>query len=138
MDWLVGAKPPVMKPDMEIHRPLNRARTGSMPEPRHSANSSTVATAMTMSDMRLIRRTVFTMFGSTCSLRPSEEYRPEVALPRRPSERATTIRPKPPIRCMMKRHMLSAAERCSRSMTSVTPVVVRPETASISASRYEP
>ena len=127
-----------MKPEIDIHKEWKKARTGSMPERTHITNRITAATAIAVREMRLIRRTVFTILGSTCSLRPSEEYRPEVALPKRPSERATTIRPKPPIRCITKRHMLSAVERCSRSITSVTPVVVSPETASIRESRYEP
>ena len=108
MDWLVGVKPAVMKPEMEIHSPWKNARTGSIPATKQNSMSKTVAIPITASEILLIRRVVVMTLGTTCSLRPSEEYNPDVDEESRPSESAITIRPIPPRKCMIKRHMLSA------------------------------
>ena len=134
----MGANPPVMNPDMASHSPCSVARTGSMPANRHSTARMPVATRMTPMAILPMNWAVCTTLGTTCSLRPSDMYRLAPArLPNSPNESATTISPKPPKRCIMKRHMLSALERWSRSVMRLTPVVV-PETPSNSASRYVP
>ena len=109
MDVLMGVKPPVQKLEMASHKPLRNARGASMPANAHMTASTAVATKMKPSDSFAMNWAVCTMLGTTCSLRPSDMYRlaPE-RLPNRPNERATTTRPKPPSKIMMKRHMLSA------------------------------
>ena len=71
--------------------------------------SSTVAMAITTAVMRAMNWVVCTTLGTTCSLRPSEVYRVlPVRFPKMPMESATTMSPKPPSRCIMKRKVLSA------------------------------
>ena len=112
MLWLIGAKPPVVKPDMDSQSDCRTARSGSIPMNRHIRESMAVATMMKPMPILAMNCDVCTTLGTTCSLRPSEEYRlaPE-RLPNNPNDSATTIRPNPPKRCIMKRHMLSAFER---------------------------
>ena len=106
-----------------------------MPCHRHTMLTITVATAMTTSVMRPMKLAVCTTLGITCSLRPSDENSDAPPFPNRPNDKPTTTNPMPPIRCIMKRHMLSVYERWSRSRTMEAPVVVKPETDSNSASR---
>ena len=110
--WLIGAKPPVVKPEMANHSDCRNARSGSMPRNRHIAVRITVATKIMPMPIFAMNCVVCTTLGTTCSLRPSDMYRLAPArLPNRPNDNATTIRPKPPNRCIMKRHMLSAFDR---------------------------
>ena len=53
MDWLVGVKPAVMKPEMEIHSPWKNARTGSIPATKQNSMSKTVAIPITASEILL-------------------------------------------------------------------------------------
>ena len=109
MLWLMGAKPPVMKPETASQNDCRTARNGSMPMKRHTSDRIPVAKMMNPMPILAMNCVVCTTLGTTCSLRPSDEYRlaPE-RLPNRPNDSATTMRPKPPSRCIMKRHMLSA------------------------------
>ena len=133
--WLIGAKPPVMKPEMESQSACRNARSGSMPMNAHRPVRMAVAMRMITTAILAMSRAVCTTLGTTCSLRPSDAYRDPAPLPKSPNESATTMSPKPPIRCIMNRHMLSALERWSRSRMMLAPVVVNPDTPSNSASR---
>ena len=109
MDSCMGAKPPVMKPEMDTHRALRNARTGSMPSHRHSAVMMRVATVTMSRVMRAMNWAVCTTLGTTCSLRPSEENSDAPPpRPNSPKDSATTMRPRPPSAWMAKRNMLSA------------------------------
>ena len=135
MLWLIGAKPPVINPEIAIQSACKNARSGSMPMKTQRPVSTIVAmNVMTMAILAM-SRVVCTTLGTTCSLRPSDAYSALAPLPNSPNESATTMSPRPPSRCIMKRHMLSALERWSRSCTRLAPVVVKPDTPSNNASR---
>ena len=109
IDSCIGAKPPVTKPEVDTHSALRNARAGSMPKSRQSPMMMTVATDTIMSVMRAMNWVVCTTLGTTCSLRPSEENSDAPPpRPNSPKESATTMRPNPPSKCIMKRNMLSA------------------------------
>ena len=101
----MGENPPVTNVVMASQNACSIARTGSMPENRHMSPSITVAMAMMTAVMRAMSCVVCTTLGTTCSLRPSAL---PMRLPNTPMESATTMRPNPPSKCIMKRNMLSA------------------------------
>ena len=64
---------------------------------------------MTMAVTFAMNCAVWMTFGTTCSVRASDEYSWLPApLPNMPKDSATTMRPRPPSRCIMKRNVLSA------------------------------
>ena len=108
----MGAKPPVVNPEMESQSDWSTARSGSMPMSRHSTVTMVVAIRMMATAIFEMNCVVCTTLGTTCSLRPSDMYRLAPArLPNSPNDKATTISPKPPIKCIMNRNMLSAYDR---------------------------
>ena len=136
MFWLIGTKPAVMNAEIETQNDCRNARAGSMPMVMLMQPTDIVEIAMNVIQMRPMNCVVCTTLGTTCSLRPSDvNSDAPPPLPNKPKDKPTTTKPKPPIRCIMKRHMLSEYERWSRSWTTDAPVVVRPETASNNESR---
>ncbi len=112
MDCCMGENPPVTKPDTDTQNACNTARTGSMPEVAIRIATITVAMATTIAVTFAMNRVVWITLGTTCSLLPSERNSEEPArFPKMPNESATTINPKPPSRCIMKRNILSAYDR---------------------------
>lgn len=106
------AKPPVVKPEMANHSDCRNARSGSMPRNRHMAVRITVATKNHHADLRDELRGLHNvghhMFATTLG---HVQAGSSAFAEQTERQRHRMIRPKPPNRCIMKRHMLSAFDR---------------------------
>lgn len=108
----MGAKPPMVNPEMESQSDWSTARSGSMPMSRHSTVTMVVAIRMMATAIFEMNCVVCTTLGTTCSLRPSDMYRLGTgALAEQPERQSHHDKSKPPIKCIMNRNMLSAYDR---------------------------